>query len=205
MWKWKLKVSTPFPCLAYTPYTDSWIPRLLVNNLRQMILEGSPLSFLLLPSPTLATGITHQFQATCLALAPAECEPLEAGSGDGGGGKGVGKREKDYCQHLHCEGGGEGILAFFLLVCFWVNKKKCCGGESTPSHRRRIMLILPNLHWFSPKEEVQEMWNKTSSDIEALASRGGGSFIITWFWQKNAQGQVEENHAPGAATQSPNS
>ena len=72
-----------------------------------MILEGSPLSFLLLPSPTLATGITHQFQATCLALAPAVCEPLEAGSGDGGGGKGVGKREEDDWQHLHCKGGGE--------------------------------------------------------------------------------------------------
>ena len=30
-----------------------------------------------------------------------------------GGGEVVGRelRQKDYCQHLHCEGGGEGILA----------------------------------------------------------------------------------------------
>ena len=111
-------------------------------------------------------------------LLPAVREPLEAGSGDGGGGKGVGRelfRQKDYCQHLHREGGGEGILAFTPQFAFESIRGRVVG---TLSYRRRIMLKLPNLHWYSPKEEVQEKWNKTElwhlQTLKPLPQEEGG-------------------------------
>ena len=106
------------------------------------------------------------------------------------GGKGVGRellRQKDYCQHLHCEGvcvwGGGYILAFFLLVCFcWIcqilQEKNCKKCET------RLNV------------DISRHCNP------CLMRRG--SPLITWFCQKK-QCQVEENHASDAETQSPNS